>query len=85
MRGGVDGAWLPRGGRALPRSGAARRVSEQAGAEAGQAWRWAGLGRGEACGAVGGWLGRLRPWAKSEAAAREGEKAPFPFIVSRIF
>ena len=49
----------------------ARRVSGQASAEAGQAWPWAGLGQGEARGAAGGWLGRLRPWAGNEAAARE--------------
>jgi len=47
--------------------------------------RWAGLGRGEARGAAGCWLGRLRPWARSEAAAREGEKALFDLYFQGIF
>ena len=46
-------------------------------AEAGQARRWAGPRRGEAHGAAGCWLGRLRSWARSEAAAREGGKTFF--------
>ena len=50
---------------------AVRRVSELASVEAGQARRWAGLGQGEARGAAGGWLGRLRSWAGNEAAARD--------------
>jgi len=52
--------------------GAAR---QRAGARR-QARRGAALGwaeRGEA--RAGGWLGRLRSWARSEAAAREGEKS----------
>ena len=56
----------------------------QARAEASQ--RGAGLGwaeRGEA--RAGGWLGRLRSWARSEAAAREGEKALFQIYFQGIF
>ena len=49
----------------------ARRVSGQASAEVGQARRWARLGQGEARGATGGWLGRLRSWAGNEAAAHD--------------
>jgi len=37
MRGGVDGAWPPRGGQALPRSGAQRGASAGRRAEAGWA------------------------------------------------
>ena len=47
--------------------------------------RWVGLGRGEARGAAGCWLGWLRPWARNEAAAREGEKALFPIYFQGIF
>ena len=47
--------------------------------------RWAGLGQGEARGAAGGWLGQLRPWARSEAAAHEGEKAFFHLYFQEIF
>ena len=46
MRGGVDGAWPPRGGHALPRSGARRGASVGRRAEAGQ--RGAVLGWAEA-------------------------------------
>ena len=57
---------------------AARRVSERASTEAGQARRWAGLGQGEACG-----VGWEACWAgfghgpRNEAAAREMRKAFF--------
>ena len=74
-RGGVDGAWPPRDGHALPWSGARRGASAGRRAEAGQ--RGAGLGRGEARRAVlrdAGWAGfgrgpevRRRP-AKEEKA-----------------
>ena len=46
MRGGVDGAWPPRGEQALTRSGARRGASAGKRAEAGQ--RGAGLGWAEA-------------------------------------
>ena len=63
---------------------AARRDSEQA--RGGRpARRWAGLGRGEARGAAGCWLGRLRLWARSEAAAREGENTLFDLYFQGIF
>ena len=55
-------------------------------AEAGQARRGAGLGwakRGEA--RAGGWLGRLRSWARSEATAREGGKSLFHLYFQGIF
>ena len=48
--------------------------------------RGAALGwaeRGEA--RAGGWLGRLRSWARSEAAAREGEKVLFQIYFQGIF
>jgi len=80
--GDVDGAWPPRGGRALPRSGARRGATASRRAEVGQ--RGAGLGRGEARHA-GCWLGRLRPRARSEAAAREGEKSFFQIYFQGIF
>ena len=51
-----------------------------------QARRGAALGwaeRGEA--RAGGWLGRLRPWDRSEAAAREGEKVLFQIYFQGIF
>ena len=74
----------PRGGQALTRSGA-RSGAARAGARR-QARRGAVLGwaeRGEA--RAGGWLGRLRPWARSEAAAREGEKVLFQIYFQGIF
>ena len=64
---------------------AARRGAARAGARR-QAGRGAVLGwaeRGKA--PAGGWLGRLRPWARSEAAAREGEKVLFQIYFQGIF
>ena len=74
----------PRGGQALTRSGA-RRGAARAGARR-QARRGAVLGwaeRGEA--RAGASLGRLRPWARSEAAAREGGKSLFHLYFQGIF
>ena len=82
--GGVDGAWPPRGGRALPRSerragtGAARAEAGQT--RAGLGWaeakraalreaRWAGFGRGP----------------RNEVAAREGRKEIFKLYFQEIF
>ena len=66
--------------------GRAWRGASAAGARGGRlARRWAGLGRGEARGAAGCWLGRLRPWARSEAAAREGGKSLFHLYFQGIF
>ena len=87
-RGGVDGAWPPRGARALPRSGrdAARQRAGERGGRPGAALGWAGLAMRaalarEVCGCR---PGRLRPWAGSEAAAREGEK-PFSIYIFKKF
>jgi len=63
---------------------AAQRVSGQA--RGGRpARRWAGLRRGEARDAAGCWLGRLRSWARSEAAAHEGGKSLFHLYFQGIF
>ena len=61
---GVVGAWSPRGGRALARSG--RDARERCGAALGQAVRvrWARPDVGQASGGRGGRPGQLRPWAK---------------------
>ena len=65
------GVRAPRGGRACGEGGL------RAGAAA--AWAWAG----EAHGRRGREPGRLRPWAESEAAAREGEKPFFIYIFKK--
>ena len=58
-RGGIDGAWPPRGGLALPWSGrdAARQRAGERGGRPGAALGWAGEARGAG---AGGSLGRLR-------------------------
>ena len=66
--------------------GRARGAARQRAGARRQARRGAALGwaeRGEA--RVGGWLGRLRSWARSEAAAREGEKVLFQIYFQGIF
>ena len=74
--------WRSRGGfRQLVR-GAARQRQARGGRPA---RRWARPRRGEARGAAGCWLGRLRSWAKSEAAAREGGKSLFQIYFQGIF
>ena len=71
----------PRGGQALTRSGAWR--GDGCGAREKEPARWAGPRRGEA--RAGASLGRLRPWARSEAAAREGGKSLFHLYFQGIF
>ena len=83
-RGGVDGAWPPRGGRALSLVGT-RRGTSAGGRARRQARRGAGLGQGEARGAARGLLGQLRPGAENEAAAREMRKAFFNLFFQEIF
>ena len=66
--------------------GRARGAARQRAGARRQARRGAALGwakRGEA--RTGGWLGRLRSWARSEAAAREGEKVLFQIYFQGIF
>ena len=84
MRGSVDGAWPPRGGRALPwserRAGTGAARAEVGQTRAGLGWakakhavlreaRWAGFSRGP----------------RSEAAAREGRKENFKLYFQEIF
>ena len=66
---------------------AARRVSGRASAEAGQARRWAGLARRAALAREARYCrpGRLRPWARNEAAAREMKEAFFNLYFQEIF
>jgi len=60
--------------------GVARRRARRTGEEPA---RWAGPRRGEA--RAGASLGWLRPWARSEAAAREGGKSLFHLYFQGIF
>ena len=71
----------PRGGQALTWSGAWR--GDGRGAREKEPARWAGPRRGEA--RTGASLGRLRPWAKSEAAAHKGGKSLFHLYFQGIF
>jgi len=75
MRGGVDGAWPPRGGRALQLvgRGAARQRAGERGGRPGVALGWARLARHAALAreAHGCRPGRLPSWAGNEAVARE--------------
>ena len=66
---GVAGAWSPRGGRALTRSG--RDARERRGAALGQAGRDAGLGRTRGARAAGAAAGRA-----GFAVGREGRRRP---------
>ena len=83
-RGGVDGAWPPRGEHALPRSGARRGASAGRRAEAGQ--RGAGQGWAEARRAAlrdAGWAGFGRgPEARRRPAK---EKKPFFICIFKEF
>ena len=84
-RGDVDGAWLPRGGRALPRSGA-RRGAARAGARRqarrGEALGWAGLSEARRA-REAGWADFGRGPEVRRRPAKE-EKA-FSFVFSRNF
>ena len=64
-------------GAARQRAGARRQASAALG--------WARPRRGEARDAAGCWLGRLRSWARSEAAAHEGGKSLFHLYFQGIF
>ena len=71
-------------GVALRRARECGRAGERAGALGWAEALWAGAG--EARGVrVGGWLGRLRSWARSEATAREVGKSLFHLYFQGIF
>ena len=83
-RGGVDGAWPPRGGRALPLvgRGAARQRAGERGGRPGVALGWAKARRAaqrEAC-----WAG-FGCGPRSGAATREIRKAFFKLCFQEIF
>jgi len=71
-RGGVDGVWPPRGGRALPRSARVRAASR------GTAQGWAGEARDRR----GRGPGRLRPWAGKLSGGLLSEMKFFSFYFS---
>ena len=63
------------------RGAARQRVGVRRQARRGAALGWAERGEARA----GGWLGRLRSWARSEATAREGGKSLFHLYFQGIF
>ena len=83
-RGGVDGAWPPRGGHALPRSGARRGASAGRRAEVGQAWRGTGLGQARR-GARRRLAGPASVVGQKRGGGPRRRKSPFPNIFSRNF